>query len=355
MELIPGLPSEIAIECLIRVHYTHFGTVSKVSKLWKEELESPVFHRLRKDSGLSRACVVLAQAEPTGSSHSKYPVAPAYRLNLYDAEAGSWHRLPPVPGYHDGLPLFCQIVVTGRHLVMVGGWNPTTWAISNDVFVYDLVSATWRGGARMPGCKRSFFACASGSDRRVFVAGGHDEGKNALKTALAYDVARNEWASLPDMERERDECKGVFHRGRFHVIGGYSTDTQGEFEKSAEGFDVATWKWGPVEEDMLDAGTCPRSCVADDDGKVFRCREGYVVACEDATWRDVAELPTDVRLVSYAVMWQGKMLVTGTKQYGGPHVAYTLELSEGNKHTWTRIEMPREYCGHVQSLCCLEI
>ena len=51
--------------------------------------------------------------------------------------------------------------------------------------------------ADMPGARRS------GLERVVYVAGGHDGEKNALKSALVYDVAKDEWAPLPDMARER--------------------------------------------------------------------------------------------------------------------------------------------------------
>ena len=47
----------------------------------------------------------------------------------------------------------------------------------------------------MPGVRRSFFGCATSySGRMVYVAGGHDGEKKALRSALVYDVAKNEWA-----------------------------------------------------------------------------------------------------------------------------------------------------------------
>lgn len=58
--------------------------------------------------------------------------------------------------------------------------------------------------------------------------------------------------SLPEMERERDECKAVFHSGKLHVIGGYSTEMQGRFERSAESFDVLMWRWDRVDLDSLE-------------------------------------------------------------------------------------------------------
>ncbi|KAF8400749.1 hypothetical protein HHK36_014049 [Tetracentron sinense] len=354
MDLIPGLPYEIARDCLIRVPYNQFCTVASVCKGWKEEIELPDFHLQRKAKGLTRTVIAMAQAQPNRSSGAaKYPATPAYQLTLFEPETWSWLRLPPVNGFPDGLPLFCQFAGVGTKLVVIGGWNPATWEVSNAVFVYDFLSATWQCGAHMPGKSRSFFACASDADRMVFVAGGHDEEKNALKSAIVYDVAKDEWVPLADMEIERDECKGIFQRGKFHVIGGYRTEQQGRFERSGEAFDVATWKWGQVEEDVLKSGTCPKGCVAGDEARMYMCDSGHVVALlEEDTWQAVAELPDEVRVAPHAVMWQGKLLVIGSARHGGPHMAYVLDTK---RHTWTKGVAPEEYTGHVQASCYLEI
>jgi len=96
----------------------------------------------------------------------------------------------------------------------------------------------------MPGGPHTFFSCASDHERMMYVAGGHNEEKNALKSAFAYDVVNDMWILLPNMARERDECKVVFCAGdngfgTTKVVGGYCTEMQGRFERSAEEFDVA--------------------------------------------------------------------------------------------------------------------
>lgn len=134
-----------------------------------------------------------------------------------------------------------------KRLVVVGGWDPETWAPTDSVLVYDFLTGAWRRGAAMPGPRRSFFACAAVGGK-VFVAGGHDEEKNALRSALAYDPDADAWAALPDMAEERDEPRGLCVDGKFLVVGGYPTPAQGRFVGSAEWFDPAAWAWGPVQE-----------------------------------------------------------------------------------------------------------
>ncbi|RVW35658.1 F-box/kelch-repeat protein [Vitis vinifera] len=86
----------------------------------------------------------------------------------------------------------------------------------------------------------------------------------------------------------RDECKVVFQRGKFHVIGGYETEAQGRFQRSAEAFDVASWQWDPVNEDLLETTTHPRTCVVGDDGKMYMCRGRDLVEKQGATWQPIA-------------------------------------------------------------------
>uniref|UniRef100_A0A5B7BT57 F-box domain-containing protein n=1 Tax=Davidia involucrata TaxID=16924 RepID=A0A5B7BT57_DAVIN len=356
MELIPGLPDDVGLECLIRVPYKHISSVASVCRSWKVEIELSEFWWHRKAAGFSRSVVVLAQArvDPTRTPGiMKCLATPVYRLTVCELDTCSWSEMPPVPGYSGGLPMFCQVAGVGLNLVVMGGWNPVTWEVSNAVFIYNFVLGRWRRGADMPGGSRSFFACASDCDRTVFVAGGHDDEKNSLRSALAYDVAKDEWSRLPDMAGERDECKGLFHGDKFHVIGGYHTEMQGRFERSAETFDVATWQWDQVQEDFLETATCPSTCVNSQDGRQYMCRgDGDVAVLQNSTWQPVAELPAEVHNTSYVTAWQGKMLVIGSPRFGEPHSAYALDLKS---HTWKKVEAPEEYSGHVQSGCCLEI
>ncbi|OMO54187.1 Kelch repeat type 1 [Corchorus capsularis] len=353
MELIPGLPNDIARECLVRVPYNKFSNVASTCKDWNLEIHLPEFFRHRKAAGCNKHVMAMTQARVNRNTISglKCQSMPEYRIVLCEPDTGDWSELPPVPGMSDGLPMFCQVVGVGSNLVVMGGLDPETYELKNAVYVYSFISATWRRGADMPGVRRIFFGCASDSDRTVYVAGGHDGEKNALKSAMAYDVAANVWAPLPDMEKERDECKGIFHGGKFHVIGGYCTDRQGQFESSAEQFNTATWQWSPMQENLLRAGTCPRTCVAAE-GNLYMSRGGEVARLEGETWKSVAELPADVYNTAHMTTWQGKLLVIGSPSFGEPHNAYVLNLGS---YTWTRMQVGDEYSGHVQSGCYLEM
>ncbi|RVW87960.1 F-box/kelch-repeat protein [Vitis vinifera] len=222
--------------------------------------------------------------------------------------------------------MFCQLVGVESELVVVGGWDPDTWEISSSVFIYNFLSATWRRGADMPGARRSFFGCAaSGLERVVYVAGGHDGEKNALKSALVYDVAKDEWAPLPDMAR---------------------------------GARMNAKEYSTVVSSMSSAGTAQR-CKAGsrERGSLRFCqlgvgqgRGGFPGIQHDSRWQTVDKLPAEIRHTAYMTTWEGKLLVMGCRSFGDAHVAYMLDLKS---HRWRKLVAAEEFCGHVQSGCCL--
>ncbi|XP_074569155.1 F-box/kelch-repeat protein At1g15670-like [Curcuma longa] len=357
-ELIPGLPEEIAWECLARVPFVNLGAARAVSKLWKRSIESAPFHGLRKSTGVADSVVAVSQAQ-IPENEPVHPSPSLYRLSFLDPATGAWSCAPPVPGGHRSLPRFCQIVSVGCELVVVGGWNSRTWAASDEVHIYDLARNSWRTGAPMPGPARSFFACAGSPERRmVFVAGGHDESKNALRSALAYDVTSDAWVRLPDMARARDECCGVLARDAFQVLDGYSTEAQAQFMRNAESFDVNAWRWGPVEEEKLDEAVCPRTRVVGGDGRMYMCLKSRGVAAlkEGEGWQTVAELPDDMRVALQMVAWQRGLIVLGSGNKSRDQVVYVLDLKTGKKPgKWRRLDLPREFSGHVQAACSFRI
>ncbi|KAM3191915.1 hypothetical protein ACQJBY_069260 [Aegilops geniculata] len=374
-DLIPGLPEEVARECLIRVGFDQLPAVRRISRQWKEEVESPDYGRLRRAEGLARPVLAMVQAQPErvepgpAQKHASASAAnggPAnnYRMVLLDPLEGRWAPLPVLPGPTGSLPLFCQVAAVDgpqgrKRLVVVGGWDPETWAPTDSVYVYDFLTGAWRRGAPMPGPRRSFFATAAVGGA-VYVAGGHDEEKNALRSALAYDPDADAWTALPDMAEERDEPRGLCVGGRFLVVGGYPTQAQGRFAGSAEAFDPATTGWATVQEGLLEDGACPRTCcVAPGAERMYMLRDGNLVARDggaSAGWRTVASVPEDARTAStVSSIPGGRVVVIGSGCHGGDQTVYMLHDEAGKAASWARAPAPPEFSGHVQAACFLEI
>ncbi|GMN55965.1 hypothetical protein TIFTF001_025077 [Ficus carica] len=335
-ELIPGLPEELALECLSRLYFSTHRVAARVCSRWRSLFQSRDFYYQRKLTGHTRKVACLVQLLPVqaGSDRLKPTSPPAYGVSIYDPVSGAWDRINPVPKYPNGLPLFCQLASSEGKLVLMGGWDPASYDPVRDVFVYDFTTRRWRQGRDMPEA-RSFFA-AGEVGGRVFVAGGHDESKNALSSAWAYDVAADEWAELPRMSQERDECEGLVIGSDFWVVSGYRTETQGGFVASAERFDSAAGEWRCVEDAWV-ASRCPRSNVGvGKDGRLF-------------CW---AESESAVRVGACGIELGGRTYVSGSNCQGGSPEFFMVEGQNGK---FMRIEVPDEFLRFVQSGCCVEV
>ncbi|RWW37282.1 hypothetical protein BHE74_00057632 [Ensete ventricosum] len=351
-DLIPGLTNDVARECLARVPFHAFPTLFSVCKLWQQELRDPRFHRFRKSTGNAQAVAVLVQAVPR-FTHSTRPQPLCYRPVIFELATGVWSSLPPCHSLPHGLPLICRLATVGTELVVVGGWKPPKWATTDEVHVYDFVSGRWRRGSPLPSPLRSYFACAATDDsdegrRTVYIAGGHDDRKNGLRSALAYDVAGDSWKPLPDMACERIDCHGVTLRGKFLVLGLHC----------AEAFDAAAGSWGPVEKAAGEEYYYSKTYVAREDGRMYRCLGREVtLQLEGGVWAKVAELSDDMRRPRYAVACEGKLMVMGF----GHDYDYAVNILDMKATTtmaaaaWKKVEVPPEYRGSVRGACCLVI
>lgn len=335
--LIPGLPSELGLQCLTRLPHSAHRVALRVCNQWRRLLQSDEFYHHRKKTGHTKkvACLVQAHEQPRQSEAEKPTgsTQPSYDITVFDPENMSWDRVDPVPEYPSGLPLFCHLASCEGKLVVMGGWDPSSYGPLTAVFVYDFRTNVWRRGKDMPEM-RSFFATGSGHGR-VYVAGGHDENKNALNTAWAYDPRSDEWTAVAPMSEERDECEGVVVGGEFWVVSGYGTESQGMFDGSAEVLDIGSGQWRKVEG-VWEAGRCPRSCVdMRENGRV---------------------VDPGLRIGVCSVRVGSRSLVTGSEYEGAPYGFYLVENEDGQKRKLIKIRtVPDGFSGFVQSGCCVEI
>ncbi|ERN00795.1 hypothetical protein AMTR_s00217p00024980 [Amborella trichopoda] len=109
-EVIPGLPDEIGWECLVRAEQTSHAAMRLVRKSWQELIASPDSYKCRKATGKTQkyACLVRSLTSPSLRGAKQEVQRPlAYGLTLFEPRTRQWTRVPPIPAYPDGLPLFC--------------------------------------------------------------------------------------------------------------------------------------------------------------------------------------------------------------------------------------------------------
>ncbi|XP_074568392.1 F-box/kelch-repeat protein At2g44130-like [Curcuma longa] len=370
-ELIPGLPDDVALDCIARVTVRFHPGLRLVCRCWRDLVTASDFYRRRERIGAAEDLIFLVQACKGGDCEDDEAEEgekscgigskpPAYGLSAYNVTRESWHRVAT----SEAVPLFAQIVSVGRKVVLLGGWDPASLDPTAEVRVLDPATGGWR--RRTPMAEpRSFFACGA-VGRRVFVAGGHDAQKNALRTAETYDPSADEWAALPDMEEERDECQGMEAGGRFWAVSGYGTEEQGRFAGAAEWYDAAAGKWRR-EEVMWEAGGA--ACVGVAGGSIWSVgfgREGGgaggVREYEGVGrgWKEVAPLPAGVKrgprpCAAVAVGGGDKervFVMAAEEESGSGHRGWVLEVGP---RRWTRVETPVGFTGFVFSAAAVRL
>jgi hypothetical protein len=356
VELIPGLPNDVAVDCLARVPHASHRALRRVCRRWRSATAAPAFASARAATGATEDLVYLLQfgnpCADDGGPKDAPGSTPAYGVAVYNVTTGEWRRelgAPPIP-------VFAQCAAVGTRLAVLGGWDPRTFEPVADVHLFDAGAGTWRRAAPMASA-RSFFACAEAGGR-VYVAGGHDKHKNALKTAEAYDAGADAWDPLPDMSEERDECDGMatVAGDRFLAVSGYRTGRQGGFERDAEWFDPASREWRRL--DRVRAPPSAAHVVVR--GRVW-CIEGAAVMewmGARRGWREVGPYPPGLKAGTARAVCVGggeKVVVTGAvdgEGGGGRHAIWVFEVKT---KSWTVVKPPPEFAGFVFSVASLRI
>ncbi|KAK7851750.1 f-box/kelch-repeat protein [Quercus suber] len=99
--LLPGLPDDLAIACLIRVPRVEHRKLRLVCKRWYRLLAGNYFYSLRKSLGMAEEWVYVIKRDRDGRI-SWHAFDPTYQL---------WQPLPPVPGeYSEALGFGCAVL-----------------------------------------------------------------------------------------------------------------------------------------------------------------------------------------------------------------------------------------------------
>jgi hypothetical protein len=357
-DLLPGLPEEIAMECLLRVSHTAFPQLQGVCKRWGELVAGQGFFEQRQRLGATQKLFCIVQALPEeAEQEGKHQSAPAFGVSVYDAENRRWSRLPPIPDLPHGLPVFCRMVTMNGKLVLLGGWHPTTYEALSSVYMFNFSTQSWKKCADMPRC-RSFFACAF-IGNNIFAAGGHDDSKNGLATADVYSLEDNRWEALPDMSEERDECGGVVLDGnKLAIISGYSTTAQGQFVSSGEVYDPQLGCWTRVEE-MWKEGVSPGPFVMTTKGELYAFQKHNLVryCAKTHAWIVIDTLPQEDRIATCATAICDNLFLMTLPSCGDRHksLIHMRPLEYDGAGKWDLVARDDEFCGLGRAACAVEV
>ncbi|PKA51246.1 F-box/kelch-repeat protein [Apostasia shenzhenica] len=152
-QLIPGLPDDIALNCIARVPHRFLPHLQRVCRRWRDLFTAPFFRRYERGFGSAEDLVFVVQAV----------IGP--------------------------IPLFAECAAVDGRNVIVGGWDFVTLDRSREVRVLDLVTGEWSMGRPMAAAR---FVLRVRGDRtgKYSSPAGHDGMKNGLRMAEALRTWR---------------------------------------------------------------------------------------------------------------------------------------------------------------------
>ncbi len=175
-----------------------------------------------------------------GSNPSTGTMASA---ELYDPAGNTWAPARSMSAARDD---FTATLLPSGKVLVAGGCADSSCATNflASAELYDPASDTWSPAGSM-GAARSDFTATLLPSGKVLVAGGYNDGGDAMAGAELYDPASNTWAPAASMSAARDDFTAtLLPSGEVLVAGGYSYSTR--TTASAELYDPASNTWAPA-------------------------------------------------------------------------------------------------------------
>ncbi|KAK6945087.1 Kelch repeat type 1 [Dillenia turbinata] len=254
--LLPGLPDDLAIACLIRVPRIEHCKLRLVCKRWYRLLAGNFFYSLRKSDGIAEEWIYVIKRDRDGKI-SWHAFDPIYQL---------WQPLPPVPKEYSEARGFGCAVLSGCHLYLFGGRDPLKGSMRRVIY-YSARTNKWHRAPDM--LRRRCFFGASVINNCLYVAGGENDGApRSLRSAEVYDPNKNRWSFISDMSTAMVPFIGVVYKGNWFLKGlGPHRQVLSEF------YQPETNSWCPVYDGMV-AGW--RNPCASLNGQLYalECKDG---------------------------------------------------------------------------------
>ena len=242
-ELIPGLPNDLAVSCLVRVPRMYHRKLRLVSRKWYRLLTSNYFFSQRIQFGMAEEWIYVIKRDRDRRRLSWHTFDPRHQM---------WHPLPPIPPeYSEALGFGCA-VLSGYLLFLFGGKDRLKGSMKRVVY-YSPRTNRWHHAPEMLRRRHFFGSCVM--NNCLYVAGGECEGvPRSLRSAEMFDPSKNKWSFIADMSTAMVPFIGVVYKGRW-FLKGLGTHRQ----VMSEAYTPATDAWVPVSDGMVSGWRNP--CV----------------------------------------------------------------------------------------------
>ncbi|PKI79558.1 hypothetical protein CRG98_000033 [Punica granatum] len=261
--LIPGLPDDLAIACLIRVPRSEHCKLRLVCKRWNRLLSGNFYYSQRKTVGVAEDWVYVIKRDREGK----------ISWNAFDPVYHLWQPLPPIPREYTGARGFGCAVLGGSHLYLFGGEDPQG-GLMRRVIYYSVRTNKWHRAPDMPRRRHLFGSCVI--NNCLYVAGGENEGiQGLLRTGEVYDPSKSRWSFISELGEGMLPSMGAVYRGEWYLKG------LGENRQVlSEAYQPETDTWRPVHGGIVSGWRSPSTTL---NGRFYAvdCRDGCRIRAFD--------------------------------------------------------------------------
>ncbi|KAI5585775.1 hypothetical protein BDE02_06G167800 [Populus trichocarpa] len=231
--LIPGLPDDIALNCLLRVPVQSHAACKAVCKRWHLLLGNKErFFTRRKELGFK---------DPWLFVFSFHKCTGKIQWQVLDLINFSWHTIPAMPCKHKVCPhgFRCVSVAHDGTLFVCGGMVSDVDFPLDLVLKYEMKKNRWTVMNRMI-TARSFFASGV-IEGMIYVAGGNSSDLFELDSAEVLDPVKGNWRRIANMGTNMASYDAAVLDGKLLVTEGWLWPFF--FSPRGQIYDPRTDKW----------------------------------------------------------------------------------------------------------------
>ena len=160
-------------------------------------------------------------------------------LTIETVSASRWSRYSSIPNAIEGM----AAVRYENEFLLIGGKDDAN--ILSTVWIYDVISDSWRKGKEKPVAVREIQAALIGE--KIYVPGGLLNSGNATKVLAVYDPRQDEWEAKAELPVGLYGYALATFEGKLYLFGGW------------DGFSYSDkiWLYDPDQDQWTDFATLP--------------------------------------------------------------------------------------------------
>ncbi|XP_061990504.1 F-box/kelch-repeat protein SKIP11-like [Rosa rugosa] len=222
--LIHRIGRDNSISCLIHCSRSDYGAIASLNKSFWSLVRTGELYKLRRQNDVIE--------------HWIYFSCHLLEWEAFDPNRGKWMHLPRMTSNECFMCSDKESLAVGTELLVFG-----KEVTAHVIFRYSILTNSWSSGMRM-NAPRCLFGSASLKEIAI-LAGGCDSEGRILSSAELYNSETQTWELLPDMNKPRKMCSGVFMDEKFYVIGGIG-GSDSKVLTCGEQYDLKTKKWTEI-------------------------------------------------------------------------------------------------------------